>query len=413
MIRAIRREDLRSPTKVIEIELSEIDPSGLQSIDVEGYVNLWCLSRRHGIPQGISFWQTGGERHIEVSTIVALLSRSDDDNRIAPGAEATSAKGLDVTVAICTHDRPNGLSRALNSLSRQSDTRFTTIVVDNAPRSTISARVVEASSLPDCDYLIEPEKGLSRARNTALAHVTTPYVAWIDDDELADVDWMARIKQGFAHESSPAAVCGIMLPAELETEAQVRFEQYGGFNKGRGLSSEVLTANSSSVLSPLYPLPAIGSGGNMAFRMESLRNIGGFDRSLGAGTKTHGGEETRVFCSLLRLGESVLHWPNAITWHFHRREMDQLHAQFYGYSAGLSAFYASMIRTEPGIVWEILRLAPHALRDLGLRDGGIKTDQLPADFPKSLIAAGRKGLLAGALSYVSEALHDGLGGWRA
>jgi hypothetical protein len=203
-----------------------------------------------------------------------------------------------------------------------------------------------------------------------------------------------------------------MLPAELETRPQILFEQYGGFNKGRDLYPEVLFRGAPSVVSPFYPLPAIGSGGNMAFRTESLRAAGGFDRDLGAGTRTHGGEETKVFCTLLRSDETVLHWPAAITWHFHRRQMDQLHKQFYGYSAGLSAFYASAIRSDPSAVWDIARLVPHALRDLGLRDGGIKFGQLPEDFPKELLSAGRRGLAAGAFSYVYEALHDKLGGWR-
>ncbi len=197
-----------------------------------------------------------------------------------------------------------------------------------------------------------------------------------------------------------------MLPAELESEAQVRFEQYGGFNKGRGLSSEVLRAGSPTVMSPLYPLPAIGSGGNMAFRTSSLRSVGGFDECLGAGTRTHGGEETRVFASLLRAGETVLHWPAAVTWHYHRRDMGDLHKQFRGYSAGLSAFLASMVRAEPTVGLDLLRLFPHALRDLGLRRGGVRADQLPADFPRSLLRESRKGLLEGGLCYVQESLSQ-------
>jgi glycosyltransferase involved in cell wall biosynthesis len=265
--------------------------------------------------------------------------------------------------------------------------------------------VVEELGLARCTYVVEPRKGLSRARNTALAHVSTDYVAWFDDDEVADVNWVRSIKDGFSHESHPVAVCGVMLPAELETEAQVLFEQYGGFNKGRGLLPEILSIDSSSAVEPLYPLPAIGSGGNMAFQTESLRAAGGFDPYLGAGTRTHGGEETRVFATMLRSHQVVLHWPQAFTWHFHRRDMLALHKQFYGYSAGLSAFYASMIRSNPSVIVDILRLTPHALRDMGFRKGGIRADQLPTDFPKTLLREGRKGLLAGAFNYAYEAMR--------
>ena len=50
-------------------------------------------------------------------------------------------------------------------------------------------------------------------------------------------------------------------------------------------------------------------------------------------------------------------------------------------------------------------IVPLVLRDLGVRGGGIRTDQLPADFPKSLLRASRRGLLVGSLNYVNEALN--------
>ena len=416
---SIGREALRAPARVAEIELSSLRTAA--ELDVEGYETLWCLTRNHGLPLAISFWDVRGDRTVAPSAVADQLpaiheiDTDVDDDPHAPArisAQVNADEDVAVTVAICTHERPDDLRRALTSLAEQHDKNFRTLVVDNAPRSRATADVVEEVRLSDCDYLIEPQKGLSRARNTALAHITSDHVAWFDDDEMADPDWISRLKQGFRHASRPAAVCGLMLPAELETRAQILFEQYGGFNKGRGLSPEVLTRNSPSVISPLYPLPAIGSGGNMAFRTESLLAAGGFDSDLGAGTRTHGGEETKMFCTLLRSNQTILHWPAAITWHVHRREMDQLRKQFYGYSAGLSAFYASMIRSDPTVVLDIVRLIPHALRDLGLREGGTRLQLLPEDFPKELLDAGRRGLAAGAFSYVAEALRDRFGGWR-
>ena len=175
-----------------------------------------------------------------------------------------------------------------------------------------------------------------------------------------------------------------MLPAELEFEAQVRFEQYGGFNKGRGMVPEVLKAGAPSVTSPLYPLPAFGPGGNMAFRTGLLRAVGGFDPCLGAGTRTHGCEETRVLSSLLSDGHAIMHWPAAITWHTHRREMAALRKQFYGYSAGLSAFYMSTIRSKPSTIIDILRLAPNTIRDMRSGSENLRSGQLPDDFPSRL-----------------------------
>ena len=135
----------------------------------------------------------------------------------------------------------------------------------------------------------------------------------------------------------------------------------------------------------------------MAFRTESLRSVGGFDPCLGAGTRTHGGEEIRALSLLLSSGHAVLHWPAAITWHTHRREMAALRKQFYGYSAGLSAFYASMIRSRPTAAFDVLRLAPYVLRDLRHGSENLRSGQLPDDFPAYLLKAARRGLLEGGL----------------
>jgi glycosyltransferase involved in cell wall biosynthesis len=266
--------------------------------------------------------------------------------------------------------------------------------------------VVEELDLPRSEYLVEARPGLARARNRALEAVRSDLVAWIDDDEVADGDWVRRLKEGFAHEAEPAAVCGVMLPAELEFEAQVRFEQYGGFNKGRDMAPEVLLMGAPSVVSPLYPLPAFGSGGNMAFRTECLRSVEGFDPCLGAGTRTHAGEDTRVLSSVLLAGEAVLHWPAAVTWHTHRREMEALRKQLYGYNAGVSGFYASMIRSRPAVALDVLRLVPHALRDFRGGDRNLRVGRLPDDFPDYLLKASRRGLLQGGFMYAYEAIRD-------
>lgn len=403
----IDRGELQAPARVIDLELSSAGRYEVDTIAVVPYRGLWCLSRIDGVPCAVSFWDVTADTTVSLEDLRERMRTETGGNSEFPtNPVATPVTGFDATVVICTRNRPEGLRATLESLRRQTDPGFRVLVVDNGSSSTETAAVAEEFALPDWDYLVESRPGLSRARNRGLAAVRTSLTAWIDDDEVADPDWVHRLKEGFAHESKPAAVCGVMLPAELEFEAQVRFEQYGGFNKGRGMTPEVLRAGTSSVTSPLYPLPSFGPGGNMAFRTELLRAIGGFDPCLGAGTRTHGCEETRVLSSLLSDGHAIVHWPAAITWHTHRREMAALCKQFYGYSAGLSAFYMSTIRSKPSAILQILRLAPHVIRDM--RGGGenLRSGELPDDFPSDLLKAARRGLLEGAPMYIYEALRN-------
>ena len=405
-MRQTERRGLRAPALILDVDRSTPNPAKDAPLAVQQYNTLWYLSRDRGIPTSISYWDIAGETHLTLADISESNSTIERAALNAGYTHLHDQVASDMTVVICTRDRPAGLRRVLSSLQRQSDSDFAVLVMDNAPTSSQTAAVVTDMDMKRCQYLVEPRPGLSRARNSALNKVQTEFVAWIDDGEIADTDWIFRLKQGFAHECQPVAVCGLICPAELETEAQVRFEQYNGFNKGRGISPEVLLAGSAAVPNTLYPLPAIGAGGNMAFRVSALRAVGPFDPNLGAGTRTHGGEETRVLASLLRAGHAVLYWPAAITWHFHRREMTELRKQIFGYSAGLTAFYASMVRSDPAVLIELLQLIPQAFRDPRLRGAVDRVEELPNDFPKSLSSARRRGLLEGAFLYTFEALKN-------
>jgi hypothetical protein len=140
----------------------------------------------------------------------------------------------------------------------------------------------------------------------------------------------------------------------------------------------------------------------MAFRVEALRRIGGFDNRLGAGTLVHGGEETRAFSQLLEIGSTILYWPPALAWHPHHRTNEALEQQFYQYSAGLTAFYMSMIVSSPKYVWRILGFVPRGVRRMVDDRRSSGQGDTPAGYPPHLLRAGRKGIFTGAWLYLRE-----------
>jgi GT2 family glycosyltransferase len=388
---------LRAPAQVLDVALD--DPSHERFLEAAAaHGSAWCLLRARGVPVSVVTWDKG----TDVRALIEDVRRRHV--QMQPFSAPSSPHHVpDLTVVICTRLRAAGLARALTALAAQDDHDFDVLVVDNAPDEDPATRaVVDGASLSRLRYVHEPLPGLSRARNRALDEVRTELVAWLDDDEMADPTWIHWVRRGFEHASRPDAVCGLMLPAELETEAQVRFEQYGGFNKDRGFDPVVLRAGTDTVRSPLYPRPNFGAGGNMAFRTRALQAIGGFDNCLGAGTLSQGCEETKVLANLLRAGSTVLHWPPAITWHFHRRTMEELEQQFFGYSAGLSAFYVSMLRTSPSTIVDILSLVPRGVADFLAQRGHGGPGDLPDDFPPALLRASRRGILRGGGLYLRE-----------
>jgi len=130
------------------------------------------------------------------------------------------------------------------------------MIIDNAPVTDASAEVVRsAARRGPVSYLAEPRAGLSFARNAAVAVAAGEILAWIDDDEYADVHWLAEVARALAEHPEADVVSGVIVPAELETPAQLWFEQFGGHSKGRGFRPDVFSPATAHRQSPLYPLP--------------------------------------------------------------------------------------------------------------------------------------------------------------
>ena len=305
-----------------------------------------------------------------------------------------------ITVVVCTRERPGALARCLDSLLVQRYPAVTILVVDNAPQTGATAEVVHAAARRGpVEYLVEPTAGLSYARNAAVAAAPNRILAWIDDDEAADQHWLAEVARALADHPEADVVSGVIVPAELETRAQVWFEQFGGHSKGRGFRPAVFSPATAHVQSPLYPLPPFGTGANMTFRPGVIERIGGFDTALGAGTPAMGSEDTLAFAQVLIGGGTIVYQPSAVTHHYHRRDYDGLHRQMVGYGVGLTAAYTSLLLRRPGLVWPLLKLAPGALRDLTGSDS-LRVVTLRDDFPRELLTANRRGMLAGPRAYL-------------
>ena len=349
-----------------------------------------------------------GERHPDVNTAADLLRPLSWP---PPGrAEAVAdvlAEGPAVTAVVCTRDRPEPLRRALESLARLSYPRVDVLVVDNASRGDatrgVVADVAAWSPIP-MRLVVEPRPGLSWARNRALAEPGAPILAWLDDDEVADPDWITEVASVFHRDEATAAVSGAVVPAAIKNAAQARYEAFGGHSKGRAWRPEVFQ-HGEMARSPLYPLPAFGIGANMAFRREALVGIGGFDVALGSGTLTGAGEDTLAFSEVLLAGQRVRYHPAAIVRHHHRDDEAGLHHQLRSYGTGLTAFYSALLRRHPGVLLDLVRLVPRAWRELrdprSVRNAGDGNG-----FPADLRRANVTGMVAGPLAYARAS-------WRA
>jgi succinoglycan biosynthesis protein ExoM len=105
---------------------------------------------------------------------------------------------MDIAVLIPTMRRPESLERALRSVFAQTgvaDRMREILVIDNDPRGSARSLVeaLQADSPYSLIYCPEPRPGVATARNTGLTQTTAPLIAFLDDDEAAEPDWLSRL----------------------------------------------------------------------------------------------------------------------------------------------------------------------------------------------------------------------------
>jgi GT2 family glycosyltransferase len=329
------------------------------------------LARHRGRPVAFVLHaaNAAGGGTIAASTIEALIAREARSvlvahamrREIAVGEPAPAAAAT-LTIAVCTHDRPEWLARSLRSILAVRDAASAgdavhvaeVLVVDNAPADD-RARAV-CSDAPNVRYVREDRVGLDFARNRALHAATGDFVAFIDDDAVLDVGWLAGLAGALSSHPDAGAFTGLVLPYELETDAQITFERHGGFRRG---CLRVRYAGPDRVDNPWYPVGAgiFGAGCNMVLRRSLAVLLGGFDEALDTGAPLPGGGDLDIFHRIVRSGAPLVYEPAMLVFHAHRRERSALRRQYYGWGLGFMAYMAKTWHADPTQRRKILGMA--------------------------------------------------------
>ena len=356
---------MQSPYQVIEVDLRQGVPELTVQPGYEGlFVVLWCgniplgsleimatqlpLSRwdftnqiaqaiapavgsyllPHGFkaPLPVLSANPARDQPPDLATLMALTNPLHQLEAIEPAFSEMAS----VSIVICTRDRPEQLERCLHSLQALSQPPQQIVVVDNAPRSAATKQLV--AQFPSIEYVLEPRPGLSVARNTGIAHSTADLVVFTDDDVVVHSGWLLGLRRGFT-DSIVMAVTGLMLPAELESEAQIIFHRGGG-DSGWGFRARTYDAQFlDEIKARGAPVWRIGAGANMAFRREVFDRLGNFDERLGAGASGCS-EDSEMWYRVLAEGYSCRYEPSAVIYHYHRKDLDSLKHQAFHYMRG-------------------------------------------------------------------------------
>jgi succinoglycan biosynthesis protein ExoM len=202
-----------------------------------------------------------------------------------------------VDVCVCTFQRPS-LWDTLRSLAVQvlpPDVVSRVIIADNDTIPSAYPMVLRAGAELGlrCEYRHAPARNISIARNACLDAASAQFVAFLDDDEVADPSWLATLLA--ALQSSDGDV--------VFGPVQARY--------GESLPAWTRRADLHSIR------PVIRAGGRIETGYTSnviMRQtvIGGhrFDPALGRS----GGEDTQFFATLHATGARLHYAPSAIVY---------------------------------------------------------------------------------------------------
>lgn len=336
------------PYKIQEIEVTETLPTVSFSPDETGIA---LIVRHKDKPIGFIMQALPAKMVLDGEEIGQLIAKEISNQLIQEylqtdlNCDVNQTAFPSVTIAICTKDRPENLARCLQSLQElvKQSSQLEILVIDNAPSDDRTQKLVD--SLPWVRYVREPKPGLDFARNQALQSATGEILAFLDDDVVVDRRWFKGLMTAWQENPDAAAFTGLVLPYELETEAQILFEQRGGFRRGfqKIRYGQILPGN------PLHPCGAgiFGAGCNMAFRREILLKIGGFDEALDTGAPLPGGGDLDIFYRVIRAGYTLVYEPEYLVFHQHRREYEKLSRQYWSWGLGFMAFVMKAYQTDP------------------------------------------------------------------
>lgn len=252
-----------------------------------------------------------------------------------------------ISVGIPTLNRPAALGRCLDGLLDGTVQPAEIIVIDQGDGGA-AARVTRSRSTGAIaiSCVQQERRGLSAARNEIVRRAQHALVVVTDDDCVPDRAWLAALLAAFDRRPAPAAVSGRVLALPPHGDATFPVS----------LRTDTTPADFTEVTLPWR----IGTGANFAARRDLLRQVGGYDERLGAGSPGQAAEDLDLLLRLIRAGARVRYAPDAVVYH-ECQSAARRKATRWSYGYGIGALAAMLLRRGDTYGLTILRGALHSI----------------------------------------------------
>eukprot|EP00913_Durusdinium_trenchii_P028315 g26543.t1 len=244
--------------------------------------------------------------------------RVPPDNRFftVNETETASMNQQDISIIVCTYNRAEmlrGALQSLTSLRTQGEFTYEILVIDNASTDHTAEVVDEIArdSILPVRRAREDQKGVVHARNRGVAEARGEWIAFFDDDQLADEFWLASLLKA-AREQDVRCVGGA-----------VHLKLPDGVNRDLAPVCRMLLGETVGMNSPRpYNHRVTPGTGNLMIHSSVFNEIGVFDPAF-----HQRGEDTNLFLRMLDAGITGWFTPQAIVHHLipaERLEADYL-----------------------------------------------------------------------------------------
>ncbi|RWZ90730.1 MAG: glycosyltransferase [Hydrotalea sp. AMD] len=219
---------------------------------------------------------------------------------------------IKISVVICTYNRAAYIAAALESLVQQTFNKnwFEVIVVNN--NSTDNTEQICKKFIADHSqyafyFLNETQQGASFARNTGANLAKGSLLCFMDDDAIADPDYLEKIVDFFEIHSDAGGLGGRIIPKYIPAEPKWMSYYVASLVGNFDYSNNICVFQQGK-----YPLES-----NMIIRTADFKAIGGFNKNLPGvvGTMRIGGEGKDFFYRLQALGKKIYYHPGIIVHH--------------------------------------------------------------------------------------------------
>ncbi|HVB67490.1 MAG TPA: glycosyltransferase [Acetobacteraceae bacterium] len=187
--------------------------------------------------------------------------------------------GPELSVCICTHNRPEDVRLCLDGLRAQTlpAERWEILVIDSASapmQAAALARLVNGCGAARLIRLDFP--GLSLARNAGAAAARAPWIAYLDDDAVPTPDWAAQALAALAAPGPPPALLGGRVLPVWEVPLPAWWPP-----RLRGVLSIVEAPGAGEYFGAGLPPSLEPCGANLLVDVAALRAAGGFCPAIG------------------------------------------------------------------------------------------------------------------------------------